>query len=77
MSDAAASFLVSLFLGGTALGGLLGGALGDLASAAFPDTGRIAVCQLSVIAGVPFSVLLLKVSFPTHIPNLGLSSILA
>ena len=62
MSDAHASMLVSVFLGSTALGGFLGGWLGDLAAAKYPDCGRIAVCQFSVFAGVPLSLILLKVS---------------
>ena len=61
MSDRSASLLVSLFLGGSALGGLLGGWLGDVAAARLPNTGRIAVCQFSVFIGVPLSILLFKV----------------
>lgn len=62
MSDGAASILVSIFLGGTACGGLLGGWLGDVASARFPNAGRIAVCQFSVFVGVPLSFFLFKAS---------------
>lgn len=61
MSDANASLLVSVFLGCTAIGGFLGGWLGDLAAAKFPNFGRIAVCQFSVLIGVPLSLLLMKV----------------
>ena len=61
MSDAYASVLVSIFLGCTAVGGLLGGWLGDLAASRYPNYGRIAVCQFSVFAGVPLSLVLLKV----------------
>lgn len=67
MSDAYASLLVSVFLGCTAFGGLLGGWLGDFAAARYPDYGRIAVCQLSVFAGVPLSLVLLKVSLLTYL----------
>ena len=63
MSDSAASILVSLFLGSTAFGGLLGGWLGDVAAAKYPSKGRIAVCQFSVFAGVPLSAILFKVRF--------------
>lgn len=62
MSDGAASILVSVFLGGSAVGGLLGGWLGDLAASRFPTAGRIAVCQFSVFVGVPLSILLFKAS---------------
>lgn len=62
MSDSTASILVSLFLGSTALGGFLGGWLGDVAAAKFPSKGRIAVCQFSVFAGVPLSAVLFKAS---------------
>lgn len=61
MSDAAASGLVALFLGGVALGGLLGGWVGDRAAARWPSHGRIAATQFSVASGIPFSLLLLKV----------------
>ncbi|CAK0787030.1 hypothetical protein CVIRNUC_010246 [Coccomyxa viridis] len=60
MNDAAASALMALFLGGSALGGLLGGWLGDKAAQRWSKHGRIIVCQASVFAGVPFSVLLFK-----------------
>ena len=41
-------------------GGLLGGALGDAAALRWPNHGRVAVCQLSVAAGVPLAALLFK-----------------
>ena len=61
MSSAAASGLVATFTGGIALGGLLGGWIGDAAAARWPGHGRIAVTQFSVLIGIPFSILLLKV----------------
>ncbi|CAL8464837.1 g4372 [Coccomyxa elongata] len=60
MSDFAASVLMSLFLGSTALGGLLGGYVGDYAAKGWPQHGRIFACQFSVAIGIPFSVLILK-----------------
>ena len=61
MSDAASSGLMAVFLGGTALGGLLGGWVGDKAAARYPQHGRILAVQYSVGSGVPFALLLLKV----------------
>jgi MFS family permease len=67
MSDGVASALMALFLGGSALGGLFGGWLGDLAAMHSPTHGRIVVCQISVFAGVPFSFVLFKViSLPCY-----------
>lgn len=60
MSDAQASFLVALFLAGTAFGGLLGGFVGDAAAKRFPMHGRIAVTQFSVGIGIPFACLVFK-----------------
>ncbi|CAL8464814.1 g4349 [Coccomyxa elongata] len=60
MGDGASSALMALFLGGSALGGLVGGFLGDKAARMSPYHGRIVVCQLSVFAGVPFSYILFK-----------------
>lgn len=65
MSDFAASMQMGLLLGSTAVGGLLGGWVGDQAAARFPDHGRIAVCQFSVAVGIPFSLMITKVRFPT------------
>ena len=45
----------------SALGGLLGGWLGDVAARWSSTHGRIIVCQLSVGFGVPFSFLVFKV----------------
>ena len=61
MSNAAASTLVATYLLGGGLGGLLGGWIGDRAAARWPDHGRIAATQFSVIVGVPFALLLFKV----------------
>eukprot|EP01024_Parvocaulis_polyphysoides_P057588 TRINITY_DN6137_c2_g2_i2.p1 TRINITY_DN6137_c2_g2~~TRINITY_DN6137_c2_g2_i2.p1 ORF type:complete len:468 (-),score=20.47 TRINITY_DN6137_c2_g2_i2:1666-2901(-) len=58
MSDFAASFLNSLFLGCCGLGGLLGGFVGDLAALRYPRYGRIAVCQFSVAIGLPLTLVL-------------------
>lgn len=60
MSDLHAGSLMALFLAGTALGGLLGGYIGDRAAAQYPNHGRIFVAQFSVSLGVPFSLLLIK-----------------
>jgi hypothetical protein len=61
MSDFSSSILMALMLGGGALGGLLGGAIGDLAARRFPNHGRIAVTQFSVAIGIPLSFLILRV----------------
>ena len=76
MSDTAAAAMMALFLGGTALGGLLGGFVGDAAARRFPSHGRILVCQFSVVSGVPLSLLLLKVSMPTSTPRLHHPSVM-
>ncbi|KAL0030933.1 hypothetical protein WJX79_002316 [Trebouxia sp. C0005] len=60
MSDFDASMLMSLFLGATAVGGLLGGWVGDLAASKYPHHGRIAVTQFSVFTGIPMSWLIIK-----------------
>ncbi|KAK9841289.1 hypothetical protein WJX74_003225 [Apatococcus lobatus] len=60
MSDFAASLVVSLFFGATAVGGLIGGWLGDLAALSYPNHGRIAVTQFSVALGPIFALLVLK-----------------
>jgi hypothetical protein len=44
-----------------ALGGLLGGYVGDVAATRWPHHGRIWACQFSVFIGIPFSILILKV----------------
>ena len=62
MSDAEASTLMSLFLGACALGGLLGGVIGDKAAARYPFHGRIAVTQFSVFTGIPMSWIIVKVT---------------
>lgn len=71
MSDFAASLQMALLLGSTAFGGLLGGWVGDVAAAKYPDHGRIAVCQFSVAVGIPFSLLITKASC-SHQPFLRL-----
>jgi len=50
----------ALFLGATAVGGLIGGWAGDRAAAHYANHGRIFVVQFSVSMGPLFSVLLLK-----------------
>ena len=48
---------------GTAVGGWIGGHVGDRAALWSPHHGRILICQLSVFAGVPLSLIILKVDF--------------
>ena len=48
MNDAAASALMALFLGGSALGGLLGGWLGDKAAQASAQPGVVSLLPLCV-----------------------------
>lgn len=49
------------FLAGTAVGGLIGGCVGDAAAKRWPLRGRIAVTQFSVSIGIPFACLVFKV----------------
>ena len=55
-----ASLALSFFQAGAALGGVVGGAVGDWAAKKSANHGRIYVCQFSVSMGIPFSVLLMK-----------------
>lgn len=72
MSDFAASLQMALLLGSTALGGLLGGWIGDKAAMRYPDHGRILVCQFSVAVGIPFSLTITKVGHvQSFLDNLG------
>ena len=66
MSDFAASLQMALLLGSTALGGLLGGWIGDKAAQKYPDHGRILVCQFSVAVGIPFSLTITKARSTSH-----------
>ncbi|KAG2486460.1 hypothetical protein HYH03_014907 [Edaphochlamys debaryana] len=59
-SDAAASALMALLLGGTAAGALVGGWLGDRVAERHPHHGRIALVQFSVGIGVPLTVVLMR-----------------
>jgi MFS family permease len=59
-TDFQASLIASLFLAGTALGGLIGGLLGDLASKRSPNHGRVLMAQFSVGCGVPMSAIVYK-----------------
>lgn len=59
-SDFNASLAVSFFQAGAALGGVVGGAVGDWAAKKSPNHGRILACQFSVSMGIPFSLLLMK-----------------
>ncbi|KAK9820276.1 hypothetical protein WJX72_008508 [[Myrmecia] bisecta] len=61
MSNLAASVLIGCFLGANAAGGLLGGWVGDRAARVYPNHGRILITQFSVLVGVPFSLLMIKV----------------
>lgn len=58
MSNAQASVIMSTFLGASALGGLLGGVVGDMAAKISPDHGRILTCQFSVGIKLPFVAML-------------------
>lgn len=59
-SDFQASTILALSALGTAVGGVLGGTLGDSAAKRRPLTGRIIVAQISVASGIPFMIILLK-----------------
>ena len=43
---------------------MIGGFVGDLAAARYPNHGRILITQFSVFAGVPLSLILMKVCAP-------------
>jgi MFS family permease len=60
-TDFHASLIASLFLGGTAIGALVGGILGDWAARYSPKHGRVLVAQFSVGISVPMSAVIYKV----------------
>eukprot|EP00884_Botryococcus_braunii_P002276 jgi/Botrbrau1/12049/Bobra.0295s0005.1 len=53
LSDMAAGLMVALGMAANAVGGLLGGWLGDLASWASPNHGRVLICQVSIVGSMP------------------------
>lgn len=60
-----ASLILTFFLAGAALGGVVGGFVGDWAAARSRLHGRIYACQFSVFMGIPFSLLVMK-GLPRH-----------
>jgi len=58
--DAAAAGVLAAFSAASAVGSVIGGFAGDAASKPFPDHGRVAVCQLSVLSGVPLAFMLFR-----------------
>lgn len=59
-SDLTASSLLALLMAGTAVGGLMGGWLGDRVAEKWPRHGRIALTQFSVGIGIPLTIILFK-----------------
>ncbi|XP_071679306.1 uncharacterized protein [Lolium perenne] len=53
------SIITGLYLFATALGALFGGSIGDIVSRSFPDTGRIALAQISSASALPLGAILL------------------
>ncbi len=49
-SNVPAATLTALFWGGTALGNLLGGIVGDLLARRLPNSGRQLTCQVSILS---------------------------
>ncbi|CAL8468475.1 g8015 [Coccomyxa elongata] len=60
VSNFKASLLVSLMMLAHAVGGQLGGWLGDVAAQRLPNAGRVIVCQVSVVAGAILTGIILK-----------------
>jgi hypothetical protein len=58
--DSQAALAVACFQAGAALGGVVGGLVGDWAAKRSHNHGRIFACQFSVFMGIPFSLLLMK-----------------
>lgn len=59
-SNLSASLALSAFQAGAALGGVVGGVIGDWAAKRNANHGRIFACQFSVSMGIPFSLLVIK-----------------
>ncbi|CAL5221985.1 g4269 [Coccomyxa viridis] len=59
-SDMPAAALTALFWGGTALGNLVGGIVGDLLAKRLPNVGRQLTCQVSIAVGLPLVAILIK-----------------
>ncbi|XP_074590526.1 uncharacterized protein LOC141846393 [Curcuma longa] len=53
--------LMGVFIIASALGGLLGGAMGDFFAERFPNTGRIVLSQISSASAIPLAALLMLV----------------
>lgn len=64
--DWQASLVMATFSTTCALGTMTGGLMGDFVARHRPRSGRIAIAQLSVAAGLPLTFLLLKVLPYTH-----------
>ncbi|KAL6771840.1 hypothetical protein ACKKBG_A28005 [Auxenochlorella protothecoides x Auxenochlorella symbiontica] len=59
-SDLQASSCMAIFGLGCAVGSLIGGHIGDVMAARYPGSGRVFANQVSVVLGLPLSVLLIK-----------------
>ena len=74
-SDLSASSLMAVFAAGAAVGGWLGGVIGDRMAALKPDAGRIMTAQCSVLSGLPLTWILLKAlpssAYATSVPAYG------
>lgn len=66
-SDSAASTVYGMSIVGTALGGLVGGVLGDRLAAWSPHHGRVFTAQLTILLGIPL-VLLIFLWVPYNTP---------
>ncbi|GAB2252379.1 hypothetical protein Droror1_Dr00005226 [Drosera rotundifolia] len=58
-SHGTTAFLVTTFIVANSLGGLFGGKMGDILSQRFPNSGRIALAQISASSGIPLAAILL------------------
>ena len=81
LSDPQAGLLVSLFVLACAIGGPLGGYIGDKAAQRYPDNGRAYAAQFSSLSGIPCMCVLLLVAprfagSGSHIHLLGFAQIL-
>ncbi|PIA52224.1 hypothetical protein AQUCO_01000239v1 [Aquilegia coerulea] len=55
------AFLMGMFVVASSLGGLFGGKMGDILSQRFPNSGRIALSQISSASAIPLTAVLMLV----------------